>query len=100
MLKMVLDNILVKPIKEEEIQKSAGGIFMVTQQNVGDVLKKEIGEVMGVGAGAFYFGQWVTPTVKVGDKVQYRPNTGYALEHELTDYVCLKEADIMAIIEE
>lgn len=98
MIKMILDNILVKPEKDSgELKMSAGGIYMARPDET-SVVKPFIGTVVDVGPGAWFFGQFIEPTVKVGDRVQYKPNTGYPIEHDYEEYVCLKEADIMAVL--
>lgn len=101
MLRMVLDNILVLPDKDSGEEKvTASGIVLPSlPKTPGEVPLNVTGKVMAVGPGAYYFGVWVEPSVVVGDRVQYRPNTGYALESDMVEYVCLKEADIMAVIE-
>lgn len=100
MIKMVLDNILVLPDKDTgEERMTAGGIIMPSlPKNPGEVPLNVTGKVIAVGPGAYYFGQWIEPTVKVGDHIQYRPNTGYALEYDMVEYVSLKEADILAVL--
>ena len=100
MIRMLLDNILVLPEVEEEISQTASGIFMVKKQDDFAVPDKCVGTVIAVGKGAYSFGQWVEPTVKEGDKIQYRPSTGFKLEYDDIEYVCLKEADIMAVLED
>ena len=102
MIRMILDNILVLPdVDDGEIKMTAGGIYMAPSRDRDpSITKPAIGIVIDVGPGAWYFGNWVEPTLSIGDRVQYRPNTGFLLEHDDNQYVCLKEADIMAVITE
>ena len=82
------DRVLVEPAKAEE--KTAGGII------IPDTAKEKPakGTVVAVGAGK----KDEPMTVKVGDSVLYGKYSGTELNVEGSDYLIMREADILAVL--
>lgn len=88
------DRILVSRIEVEE--KTAGGIF------IPDVAKEkpQEGKVVAVGPGRRDDeGNYITPDVKVGDKVLFYRYGANEIKIGGRVYVIMKEADIIAVLE-
>ncbi len=89
------DRVLIERIDQSE--KTAGGIIIPdTAQE-----KPMEGRVVAAGSGAKAEDGTVTPLdVKVGDRVLFGKWSGTEVKVDGTDYLILKESDIMGIIEE
>ena len=87
------DRVLVKRVGSDE--KSPGGIIIPdTAQE-----KPQQGTVVAVGPGkASDAGTIVDMTVKAGDKVLYGKYSGTEIALEGTDYVIMRESDILAVL--
>lgn len=87
-VKPLSDRVLVLPNSAEE--KTAGGLF------IPDTAKEKplSGKVVAVGPGT----KEVEMEVKVGDQVLYGKYAGQELSVDGTDYLIMKQADILAII--
>jgi len=83
----------VKRVKEEE--KTKGGIIIPdTAQE-----KPQEGEVVAVGPGARdEDGERIEMDVKVGDRILFGKWSGTEVKLGGTDYVILKESDIMGVV--
>jgi chaperonin GroES len=83
----------VEPDAAEE--KSSGGIILPdTAQE-----KPQQGTVVAIGPGkASDAGTIVDMTVKAGDKVLYGKYSGTEITLEGTDYVIMRESDILAVL--
>ena len=92
-LKPLSDRVVVDPDAVEE--KSSGGIILPdTAQE-----KPQQGTVVAVGPGkASDAGTIVDMTVKAGDKVLYGKYSGTEITLEGTDYVIMRESDILAVL--
>ena len=92
-LKPLSDRVVVDPDAAEE--KSSGGIILPdTAQE-----KPQQGTVVVVGPGkASETGTIVDMTVKAGDKVLYGKYSGTEITLEGTDYVIMRESDILAVL--
>ena len=92
-LKPLSDRVVVEPDAAEE--KSSGGIILPdTAQE-----KPQLGTVVAVGPGkASDAGTIVDMTVKAGDKVLYGKYSGTEITLEGTDYVIMRESDILAVL--
>jgi len=92
-LKPLSDGVVVEPDAAEE--KSSGGIILPdTAQE-----KPQQGTVVAVGPGkASDAGTIVDMTVKAGDKVLYGKYSGTEITLEGTDYVIMRESDILAVL--
>jgi chaperonin GroES len=93
-IKPLYSNLIVKPIKEDEVTKS--GIII---PDTIDKEKPENGEVVAVGDGKILEnGQRSPMSVKVGDKVMFKKYSPDEIKIEEEDYLVLNEDDILAII--
>ena len=82
------DRVLIKVLDSEE--KTAGGIIIPDTAKE----KPQRGTVVAVGPGTAD-----NPvTLTVGDTVLYGKYAGTELNHDGTDYLIMKEADILAIV--
>ncbi|MGB4504531.1 MAG: co-chaperone GroES [Syntrophaceticus sp.] len=94
MLKPLGDNVLVKPLSNEE--KTEGGIYLPDTAKE----KPQEGEVIAVGPGRMLDnGTRVAPEVKVGDKVIYAKYGGTEVKIGEEEYLIMRENDILAIKE-
>ena len=83
------DNVLLKHMEAEE--KTASGIILSTANKE----KSVIAEVIAAGPGT----DDVKVTVKTGDKVVTGKYAGQELKLDVEDYVIVKMADILAVVE-
>ncbi len=92
-LKPLADRVVVEPAPAED--KSAGGIILPdTAQE-----KPQQGRVVAVGPGkASDAGNLIKMTVKEGDKVLYGKYSGSEIALEGTDYIIMRESDILAVL--
>jgi len=88
MMKPVNDRVVIKPAKAEE--KTKGGIIIPDTAKE----KPQKGKVIAVGPGK----DGNKPTVKKGDVVLYGKYAGQELSYEGTEYLIMKEDDILVII--
>ena len=92
-LKPLADRVVVQPAAAEEKTKS-GIIIPDTAKE-----KPQRGEVVAVGDGKTADnGTLIKPTVKVGDVVLYGKYSGTEITLDGTDYLIMKESDILAIV--
>ncbi len=87
-IKPLADRVLVEPAPAEE--KTAGGIIIPDTAKE----KPQKGKVVAVGNGK----PDEPLTVKVGDTVLYGKYSGTELSFEGSDYLMMRESDILAII--
>ena len=87
-VKPLSDRVLIQPNPAEE--KTAGGLI------IPDTAKEKplAGKVIAVGPGT----KEVTMEVKVGDQVLYGKYAGQGIQIDGTDYLIMKQNDILAII--
>ena len=87
------DRVVVKRLEGES--KSAGGI--VIPDTAGE--KPDQGEVSAVGNGKILEDGKVRPLdVKVGDRILFGKYTGQAVKIEGTEYLVMREDDIMGVL--
>lgn len=87
-IKPLADRVLIEPVAAE--QKTASGIIIPDTAKE----KPQKGKVVAVGSG-----KADEPiTVKVGDIVLYGKYAGTEINVEGTDYLIMRESDILAII--
>ncbi|MFQ3351871.1 MAG: chaperonin GroES [Candidatus Marivariicella framensis] len=87
-IKPLADRVLIKALDAET--KTASGIYIPDSAKE----KPQKGTVIAVGPGTSE-----NPiTVKIGDQVLYGKYSGTELNHEGTDYLMMKESDLMAIV--
>jgi chaperonin GroES len=88
------DKVVLKQLIAEETTKS--GIVIPGQAKE----KPQQAEVVAVGPGAEVDGKLVPMQVKVGDKVVYQKYVGNEVKLDDVEYTIVKQADILAIIED
>lgn len=87
------DRVVVKRLEGES--KTAGGI--VIPDTAGE--KPDQGEVIAVGNGKILEDGKVRPLdVKVGDRILFGKYTGQAVKIEGTEYLVMREDDIMGVL--
>lgn len=92
-LRPLHDRVIVKRLEEEK--KSAGGIII--PDNAAE--KPVRGEVIAVGPGKKTDdGKLIAPDVKAGDVVLFGKYSGSEVKVEGTDYLVMREDDIMAVL--
>ena len=88
-MKPINDRVVVKPFPAEE--KTTGGIIIPDTAKE----KPQKGEIVAVGPGK----DGNSMTVKVGDVVLYGKYGGQELSYEGTDYLIMREDDILVVLE-
>ena len=86
------DRVVVKQCEAEETTKS--GIILTSSAQE----KPQEAEVIAVGPGGMVDGKEVTMQVKTGQKVIYSKYAGTEVKMDGTDYIIVKQEDILAII--
>jgi chaperonin GroES len=93
-IKPIGDRVLVKPLDEKEA-KSSGGIIIPDSAKE----KPQEGEVVALGTGKLDDeGKKIDFTVKAGDKVLISKYGGTEIKIEGTNYLIMREDDILGII--
>lgn len=92
-IKPVADRVVLKMVEAEETTKS-GIILAAASQE-----KPEIAEVVAVGPGGVIDGNEVTMYIKEGQKVIVGKYVGTEVKLDGVEYVIVKQADILAIVE-
>ncbi len=87
------DRVVLKQLVAEETTKS--GIVLPGQAKE----KPQQAEVVAVGPGGVVDGKEVTMQVKAGDKVIFSKYSGTEVKLEDTEYIVVKQSDILAIVE-
>ncbi|HIA78766.1 MAG TPA: co-chaperone GroES [Candidatus Marinimicrobia bacterium] len=92
-LKPLADRVVVEPAPAEE--KSSGGIILPdTAQE-----KPQQGTVVALGPGKVNdSGSLIEMTVKKNDKILYGKYSGSEVNIEGTDYIIMRESDILAVL--
>jgi len=92
-VKPLADRVIVKPLEGEA--KTSGGIIIPDNAKE----KPQKGEVIAVGPGKTAdSGQLVKPEVKKGDKVLYGKYSGTEVTIDNSEYLIMRESDILAIV--
>lgn len=92
-LKPLADRVVLKMVEAEETTKS--GIILTTAAQE----KPQVAEVVEVGPGGMVDGNEVEMIVKIGDKVVTNKYSGTEIKLDGTEYVIVKQSDILAIVE-
>jgi len=93
-IKPIGDRVLVKPLDDKEA-KSSGGIIIPDAAKE----KPQEGEVVALGTGKLDDeGKKINFTVKAGDKVLISKYGGTEIKIEGTNYLIMREDDILGII--
>ncbi len=93
MIKPLEDRVVVKMVEAEETTKS--GIIL----SAGAQEKPQIAEVIEVGPGKEVDGKIEKMQVKKGDKVITSKYSGTEIKYDGTEYIIVKQSDILAIVE-
>jgi len=94
-VKPLNDNVVVKPMTENEITKS--GIVLPATV---DKERPERGEIIAVGEGKLLDnGQRAPMSVKIGDKVMFKKYSPDEIKIDDEEYLIVSQNDILAIIE-
>ena len=93
MIKPLEDRVLLKMVEIDKTTKS--GIILSSSAQE----KPQIAEVIAIGPGKVEDGKRVEMNVKVGDKVITSKYSGTEVKYEGTDYIIVKESDILAIVD-
>ncbi len=86
------DRVVLKQVEAEETTKS--GIVLPGQAQE----KPQQAEVIAVGPGGVVDGKEVKMEVTVGDKVIYSKYSGTEVKMDGTEYIIVKQNDILAIV--
>lgn len=92
-LKPLADRVIIKMVEAEETTKS--GIILSTAAQE----KPQIAEVVAVGPGGIVDGKEIVMTLNVGDKVITSKYSGTEVKLDGEEYVIVRQADILAIVE-
>lgn len=93
-IKPLFDNVLVEPLDAEK--KTASGIILPDSAKE----KPQMGLIVAIGDGKVLpKGEKEPMTVKVGQKVMYKKWGGDEIKHQGKEYIMVKQADILAILE-
>ena len=92
-LQPLFDRVVIKNVETEEVSK--GGILLAGSAKE----KPQRAEVIAVGPGGMVDGKEVGMAVKVGDKVVYSKYAGTEIKLDGTEYIIVKQNDILAIVE-
>lgn len=94
-LKPLHDNLIVKPLSDEQATKS--GIIL---PDTIDKERPEKGEVIAVGPGkVLENGNKSEMTVKVGDKVMFKKYSPDEFKLDGEEYLIISESDVLGVIE-
>jgi chaperonin GroES len=88
------DRIVIKRLEAEETTKS--GIVLPGSAKE----KPQMAEVIAVGPGGYVDGKEIKMELKVGDKVFFSKYSGNEVKLDGTEYLILKQDDVLGIVEE
>ena len=92
-IKPLSDRVVIQALEAEE--KTTGGIYLPDTAKE----KPQMGKVVACGPGKTSdTGDLIKPEVKVGDKVLYGKYSGTDVTVDGTDYLIVRESDILAIL--
>ncbi len=92
-IKPLGDRVVIKMIEAEETTKS--GIILTA----GAKEKPQMAEIVAVGPGGLVDGKEVKMELKVGDKVITSKYAGTEIKFDDTEYIILKQSDVLAIVD-
>ncbi|MCL2616802.1 MAG: co-chaperone GroES [Defluviitaleaceae bacterium] len=92
-LKPLGDRVVIKQLEAEEKTKS--GIVLPGSAKE----KPQEAEVVAVGPGGMVDGKEITMHVKAGDRVIYSKYAGTEVKMDGTEYIIVRQNDILAIVE-
>ncbi len=86
------DRVVIRPL--EETEQMRGKLYMPDTAKE----KPQQGEIVAVGPGRFEKGERVPMELKVGQKVLYGKYTGTEVTLDDTEYLIVKESDVLAVV--
>ena len=92
-IKPLFDRVVIKNIESEDTTKS--GIVLPGAAKE----KPQMAEVLEVGPGGLVDGKEVKMQVKKGDKVIYSKYAGTEVKMDGTEYIIVRQNDILAVVE-
>lgn len=92
-IRPLADRVVIKRAEVEE--KNASGIILAGAAKE----QPQIAEVIEVGPGGIVDGKEIKMELKKGDKVIYSKYAGTEVKVEGEEYIIIKEADILAVLE-
>ena len=92
-IRPLFDRVVIKSIDSEETTKS--GIVLPGAAKE----KPQMAEVIAIGPGGNVDGKEIAMQVKVGDKVIYSKYAGNEVKLDGTEYIVIRQSDILAIVE-
>ena len=92
-IKPVFDKVVLKAVETEETTQS-GIVLPGTAKE-----KPQMAEVVAVGPGGVVDGKDVVMQVKEGQKVIYSKYAGNDVKLDDTEYVIIRQSDILAVVE-
>lgn len=92
-IRPLADRVVIKRSEAEE--KTASGIILAGAAKE----QPQIAEVIEVGPGGIVDGKEIKMELKKGDKVIYSKYAGTEVKVEGEEYIIIKEADILAVLE-
>lgn len=93
MIKPLGDRVVLRALEREE--KTASGIVLPDTAKE----KPQEAEVISVGPGRYEDGKLVAVDVKVGDRVIFSKYAGTEVKYDGTEYLIVRESDILAIVQ-
>lgn len=93
MIKPLGDRVVIELVEQEET--TASGIVLPDSAQE----KPQEGKVVAVGSGRIEDGKKVALEVAEGDRIIYSKFAGTEVEYEGTEYLILREDDVLAVIE-
>jgi chaperonin GroES len=88
------DRVVVEPREMET--KTAGGIYI---PDTADKDKPIEGTIIAIGNGKYVDGKLLPLQVKIGDQVLFGKYAGTTVKLDQTDYLVMREEDIMGVLE-
>ncbi|MBR4435900.1 MAG: co-chaperone GroES [Clostridia bacterium] len=92
-IRPLFDRVVIKTCEVEETTKSG----LILTGNAKE--KPQMAEVVEVGPGGLVDGKEVKMTVKRGDKVIYSKYAGNEVKLDGTEYIIVRQSDILAVVE-
>ena len=92
-IRPLFDRVVIKSIDSEETTKS--GIVLPGAAKE----KPQMAEVISIGPGGNVDGKEIAMQVKVGDKVIYSKYAGNEVKLDGTEYIVIRQSDILAVVE-
>ena len=92
-IRPLFDRVVIKSIDSEETTKS--GIVLPGAAKE----KPQMAEVIAIGPGGNVDGKEIAMQVKVGDKVIYSKYAGNEVKLDGTEYLVIRQSDILAVVE-